>query len=265
MGPLYVDWLLQTRVPIADPGSVTSRLHAGAGKQDDLRRHPARTLARLTPAEQLRAGRLSRRLTQLMIGLSLYGVSMAMLIRSALGLDPWDVLHVGLSPYLGLSIGVTTIAVGAAVLLAWVPLRQWPGLGTVLNTIWIGLATDVGLAVIPVSDHLGVRWALLVGGIVANGLAGALYIGSQLGPGPRDGLMTGLHHRTGLSIRLVRTCLELTVLVIGWRLGGTVGVGTMLYAVAIGPLLHAFLPRCIVLLDPPEPTGGRRPRDPSGQ
>lgn len=214
-------------------------------------------LATLTPAQQLRAGRLPRRITQLMAGLTLYGVSMAMLIRSTLGLDPWDVLHVGLAPHLGLSIGLTTIVVGVAVLLAWIPLRQWPGLGTVLNTIWIGLATDAGLALIPITDHLPARWALLLGGIVANGLAGALYIGSQLGPGPRDGLMTGLHHRTGLSIRLVRTALELTVLVIGWRLGGTVGIGTVLYALTIGPLLHAFLPRCIVPIAPVEARAAR--------
>ncbi|MBK8435509.1 MAG: hypothetical protein IPL37_03025 [Austwickia sp.] len=191
-----------------------------------------------------------------MVGLTLYGVSMAMLIRSTLGLDPWDVLHVGLAGHLGWSIGVTTIAVGAFVLLGWIPLRQWPGLGTVANTIWIGVATDAALAVIPVTDQLPVRWALLLTGIVGNGLASALYIGSQLGPGPRDGLMTGLHHRTGVSIRVVRTALELTVLGIGWWLGGTVGVGTVMYAVGIGPLLHAFLPRCIVALEAPGTTEG---------
>ena len=186
-----------------------------------------------------------------MVGLTLYGVSMAMLIRSTLGLDPWDVLHVGLAGHLGWSIGVTTIAVGAFVLLGWIPLRQWPGLGTVANTIWIGVATDAALAVIPVTDQLPVRWALLLTGIVGNGLASALYIGSQLGPGPRDGLMTGLARRTGWSLRLVRTGLELAVLLIGWALGGVVGLGTVLYALAIGPLVQFFLPLVTVRLDVP--------------
>lgn len=227
-------------------------------------RNPNRLMVRLTPAEQLRAGRLPRRITQLMIGLTLYGVSMTMLIRSTLGLDPWNVLHVGLAPHLGLSIGVTTIIVGAAVLLAWVPLRQWPGLGTVLNTIWIGVVTDAGLALLAPPETLGWRWTLLLGGIALNALAGALYIGSQLGPGPRDGLMTGLHDRTGLSVRLVRTCLEVAVLVLGWRLGGVVGIGTVLYALAIGPLLHSLLPRCIVALDVPvDPTAPVPPVSPA--
>lgn len=240
--------------PLGNAATDVPRQRPDATDQTVTRdRCHARSLVTLTPAEQLRAGRLPRRITQLMVGLTMYGVSMAMLIRSTLGLDPWDVLHVGLAPHLGLSIGVTTIVVGAVVLLGWIPLRQWPGLGTVLNIVWIGLATDAGLALIPLTDHPVGRWALLLGGIVANALAGALYIGTQLGPGPRDGLMTGLHHRTGLSIRVVRTFLELTVLVLGWWLGGTVGIGTVLYALGIGPLLHAFLPRCLVPLTRPEP------------
>jgi uncharacterized membrane protein YczE len=204
----------------------------------------------LSPREQLRAGRLPRRLVQLMVGLVLYGLSMAMMVRSSLGLDPWDVFHYGLAQRLPLSFGQVVIVVGALVLLAWIPLRQWPGLGTVANVFVIGLATDAALSIIPAPDGWGPRAALLLGGILLNGIAGGLYIGSQLGPGPRDGLMTGLAHRTGRSIRLVRTCLELSVLVVGWLLGGVVGIGTVLYALLIGPLVHFFLPRLTVDLRP---------------
>ncbi len=167
----------------------------------------------LGPRDQLRAGRLPRRITQLMIGLALYGASMALMVRSTLGLDPWDVFHYGLAQRLPLSFGQVVIVVGALVLLAWIPLRQWPGLGTVANVFVIGLATDAVLTVLPAPDTLTPRVALLLGGILLNGVAGGLYIGSQLGPGPRDGLMTGLARRTGRSIRLVRTGLELSVLV----------------------------------------------------
>ncbi|HSX69177.1 hypothetical protein [Nocardioides sp.] len=218
---------------------------------------PARALASLTPREQLRAGRLPRRLVQLAVGLWLYGASMAMVIRGALGLDPWDVFHAGVMTHVGLSFGTVVIAVGALVLLLWIPLRQMPGLGTVANVVLIGVATDVTLALLTAPDGLLARSALLVGGIVLNGLAGALYIGAQLGPGPRDGLMTGLARRTGRSIRLVRTSLEVSVLVVGFLLGGQVGLGTVLYAVAIGPLVQLFLPWTIVELraaDGPTPS-----------
>ncbi|MFT4009385.1 MAG: hypothetical protein QM655_05010 [Nocardioidaceae bacterium] len=202
----------------------------------------------LTPWQQVHAGRLPRRLTQLMIGLVLYGVSMAMMVRSTLGLDPWDVFNAGVSRVLPLSFGEVTIVVGAFVLLAWIPLRQWPGLGTIANVVVIGLATDVALALIKAPHPLVARGALLLGGIVLNALAGALYIGAQLGSGPRDGLMTGLHARTGLSLRLVRTSIEVTVLVIGFLLGGAVGLGTVLYALMIGPLVQLLLP--ILTVDP---------------
>jgi uncharacterized membrane protein YczE len=207
---------------------------------------PARQLAALTPREQLTAGRAGRRLTQLMVGLVLYGVSMAMLIRSTLGLDPWDVLHDGITRRTGLSFGTVVIVVGVLVLLLWIPLRQWPGLGTVANAVVIGLATDASLAVMSQPSGLTVQLALLVGGVVVNGLASALYIGSQFGAGPRDGLMTGLVRRTGRSVRLVRTSLEVTVLATGWLLGGAVGLGTVLYALAIGPLVQLFLQWFIV-------------------
>jgi len=205
-------------------------------------------LADLDPLAQLRAGRLWRRIPQLLVGLWLYGFAMALFIRSGLGLDPWDVFHAGLQRLLGWSFGTVVIAVGFAVLLLWIPLRQWPGLGTIANAVVIGVATDATLAVVPAATDWLTSWGLLIGGLVVNGLAGGLYIGSQLGPGPRDGLMTGIARRTGWSLRLVRTGLELSVLAIGWLLGGTVGVGTVLYALAIGPLVQFFLPLVTVRL-----------------
>ena len=213
---------------------------------------PAAPLAHLTPAQQLRAGRLGRRLPQLLAGLILYGVSMALMVRSGLGLDPWDVLHYGVARWLPLSFGGVVIATGVAVLLLWIPLRQMPGLGTVANALVIGLATDAALALLVTSEGLAARTAMLAGGIVLNGLATALYIGAQLGPGPRDGLMTGLVRRTGWSVRVVRTSIELSVVLTGWLLGGVVGIGTIAYALAIGPLVQLMLPRFVVELSAPQ-------------
>ncbi|MFI5428000.1 YitT family protein [Aeromicrobium sp. UC242_57] len=167
---------------------------------------------------------------------------MAMLVESTLGLDPWDVFHEGVTNQVSLSFGQVVIATGAVVLLLWIPLRQMPGIGTVLNVVIIGLAADFGIAVISQPDDLWLRVLLLVGGVVGNAFAGALYIGAALGPGPRDGLWLGLVRRTGRSVRLWRTVIEVTVLAIGFVLGGTVGVGTVLYAVTIGPLVQLFLP-----------------------
>jgi uncharacterized membrane protein YczE len=183
-----------------------------------------------------------RRLPQLVAGLALYGVSMGLMIRGGLGLDPWDVLHDALARRTGLTFGTVTAIVGALVLLCWVPLRQRPGVGTVANIVLVALAVDATLAVLGQADAMALRIGLMVGGVVLNGLATAAYIGVRLGPGPRDGLMTGLSARTGVSIRVVRTGIELTVLATGWLLGGTVGVGTVVYALAIGPLTQAFLP-----------------------
>jgi uncharacterized membrane protein YczE len=219
---------------------------------------PALSLG-LSPMEQIRAGRLPRRLVQLTAGLWLYGASMAIVIRGALGLDPWDVFHAGVMQRVGLSFGTVVIIVGALVLLLWIPLRQAPGLGTIANVVLIGVATDATLAVLAAPDGFAARAAFLVGGIIVNGLAGALYIGAQLGPGPRDGLMTGLVRRTGLSVRLVRTTLELTVLGVGFLLGGQVGLGTLLYAVSIGPLVQFFLRFIVVGLDPREARGSSDP------
>jgi uncharacterized membrane protein YczE len=196
--------------------------------------------------------RLTRRLTQLYAGLILYGVSMALMIRSRLGSMPWDVLHQGVARHTGLAFGWVPTLVGALVLLLWIPLRQRPGLGTISNVLVIGVVADRALAVLPAPGALPVRAALLVAGVVLNGLAGGLYIGASLGPGPRDGLMTGLAARTGRSIRLVRTGIEVIVVTVGWLLGGTFGVGTVLYAVAIGPLVQLFLPLCTVRRPAPQ-------------
>jgi uncharacterized membrane protein YczE len=186
-----------------------------------------------------------RRLPQLLGGLTLYGVSMGLMIRSGLGLDPWDVLHEALSERTGLTFGTVTAIVGALVLLCWIPLRQRPGVGTVANIVVIAVAVDLTLALVTSPSALALRIVLLVSGVVLNALATATYIGVRLGPGPRDGLMTGFTRRTGMSIRLVRTGIELTVLATGWLLGGTVGVGTIVYALAIGPLTQAFLPAVV--------------------
>ena len=191
---------------------------------------------------------MTRRLAQLYAGLVLYGVSLALMVRAQLGLDPWDVFHQGLADRLPLTFGQVVIVVGALVLLAWIPLRQRPGLGAISNVFVIGLAVDAALAVLPAPGPMAWRIAFLVSGVVLNGVATAAYIGARLGPGPRDGLMTGLVARTGRSVRLIRTSIELSVLATGWLLGGTVGVGTVLYAISIGPLVHVLLP----LLTAPE-------------
>ncbi|MEW2591647.1 hypothetical protein AB0893_14640 [Micromonospora aurantiaca] len=198
--------------------------------------------------------RPARRLIQLYAGLVLYGVSMALMIRSELGLDPWDVFHQGLARQTGLSFGTVTIAVGALVLLLWIPLRQRPGLGTVSNVVVIGLVVDATLAVLPPGEGMPARVALLVAGIVANGAATGLYLGAGLGPGPRDGLMTGFVARhPRFSVRLVRTVIEVSVLALGWLLGGTVGLGTVAYALTIGPLAQFFIP---VFALPARPAAG---------
>ena len=227
-GPLSARWLWDSSPGRSHHGAVTPTTdHSG--------------LTTLGPLAQLRAGQLGRRLPQLLGGLSLFGISMAMLVRANLGLDPWDVLTQGLGHYLPLSFGTITIIIGAVVLLLWIPLRQKPGLGTISNVFVIGVAVDFGLWLISPPDQLVVRIVMMVSAVVLNGIAGATYIGSQLGPGPRDGLMTGLSARTGRSLRLIRISIEVTVLVVGVLLGGTVGVGTVLYALAIGPLVQFFL------------------------
>ena len=190
----------------------------------------------------LPADQRPRRLAQLYAGLALYGFSTALLVNSDLGLDPWDVFHQGLAEKVGLTIGIATILVSGFVMLLWIQLRQRPGLGTLSNAIVIGLVVDLVLTFLPDPDDVIPRTIFLVSGIVLNGMATGMYIGAGMGPGPRDGLMTGWSARSGRSIRLVRTIIEVAVLAIGWVLGGTVGVGTAAYALSIGPLAHIFIP-----------------------
>lgn len=216
-----------------------------------------RQLAEIGPLAQLRAGRLGLRLPLLLVGLFLYGASMAMVLRATLGQIPWDVLHVGVSHHVPLSFGTIVVGVSLLVLIPWIPLRQKPGLGTIGNALLIGPSADLVLSLTSPPEGLGWRVLLLLAGVVLNGMATGMYIGSQFGPGPRDGLMTGLARVTGGSLRLVRTGIEVTVVVIGWLLGGVVGVGTVLYAVAIGPLAQLFLPIFTVELRPGPDDGDR--------
>lgn len=201
--------------------------------------------------------RVARRLVQLYIGLLLYGLAGALQVRSRLGLDPWDVFHQGVSRHVGLAIGTVLIIVGACVLLVWIPLRQRPGLGTLSNVVLIGVSMNASLMWLPNVHAVGWRITDTLGGVLLCGAATGMYIGANFGPGPRDGLMTGLARRTGRSIRLTRTLLELVVLAIGWGLGGTVGPGTVIFALAIGPLAQVFIP----FFDVPTRPGALRTED----
>ncbi|WP_433309333.1 YczE/YyaS/YitT family protein [Micromonospora sp. CA-269861] len=219
-----------------------------AGKRRS--RHRERSVAGRTPVRRPSKPTLTyvslgerplRRIPQLLVGLALYGFSLSVLVRAALGVNPWSVLYEGLQHHTSLSFGTITAALGVLALLLWIPLRQRPTVGTLANIVVVAYSTDLGLQLIP--DHLGLpgRVGLLVGGVLLNGLSVAVYVGARLGPGPRDGLVTGTATRTGRSIGLIRTMIELTVLVSGWLLGGSVGVGTMLYALAVGPITQYFL------------------------
>lgn len=207
-------------------------------------------LANLGPLAQLKAGRMPERLLRLMLGLWLYGLSIALMIEGTVGASPWDVFHQGASLHLPLSFGVVMILASVAVLLAWIPLRQMPGLGTVANTLLIGPFADLNLALLATPDNLALRYAFMLAGVVVCAFATGLYIGAQLGPGPRDGLMTGLAHRTGWSIRRVRTLIEIAVLAAGVLLGGIFGVGTIVFALGVGTVTQFFLRRLVVRLDP---------------
>lgn len=213
---------------------------------------PSSGLANLGPIAQLRAGRLPERLLRLMLGLWLYGVAIALMIEGALGASPWDVFHLGVSLHAPMSLGTVMVITAIAVLLAWIPLRQMPGVGTIANTLLLGPFADLNLMLFDTPQTLPLRIAYMLGGVVACAFATALYVGAQLGPGPRDGLMTGLARRTGWSIRRVRTAIEITVLAAGVILGGTVGVGTVLFAFGVGPLTQFFLRYLVVRLDAPD-------------
>jgi uncharacterized membrane protein YczE len=208
-------------------------------------------LPSLNVRDQLRAGRHLRRWLQLVVGLVVAALSIAMMVEAHLGLDPWNVLHEGLVKHLGLSFGTVTVISGLVVLLLWIPLRQPLGVGTIVNAVLVGALVDGALWLVPTPDELWLRVMFLLVGVVLCGAAGAVYLGSHLGPGPRDGLMTGLVARTRRSIRLVRTTLEASVLAVGFLLGGTVGIGTVVFAFAIGPLVQFFLPRVATPLDLP--------------
>ena len=185
-------------------------------------------------------GGLLGRVARLYAGLVLFGLSLALMVQARLGLGPWDVLHQGLARHFGVGIGGVVIGVGAVVLLAWIPLRERPGFGTLSNVILVGLVVNAGIDVLPAPAGMALRTVFLIAGVIANGAATAMYIGAGLGPGPRDGLMTGMARR-GYSIRAVRTGIELTVLAVGACLGGSIGAGTVVYAVAIGPLAQLFM------------------------
>jgi uncharacterized membrane protein YczE len=191
------------------------------------------------------ANRWLLRVAALAVGLTLFGISISLLVDAGLGLDPWDVLHQGLAAHAGVPLGDMVIATSAVVLVLWIPLRQRPGIGTLSNAVLVGLVVDVATARLPHAHGGPARCGYLAGGIAINGVATGLYIGAGLGPGARDGLMTGLAAR-GLSIGRVRAAIEVTVLAAGWLLGGTVGIGTLAYAVCIGPLVHVLIPRLAI-------------------
>jgi uncharacterized membrane protein YczE len=198
----------------------------------------------------------SRRMTQLLIGLFLYGIAISAMVQAGVGLGPWDVLAQGLSMRTGIPFGIMTNIIGIFVLFLWIPLHQKLGLGTILNALLIGPAAQLGLAIIPVPTELWLRILLYTGGLILLALATGLYIGAQFGPGPRDGLMTGLHARTGRPIWMVRTAIEVTVLIIGWVLGGNVGLGTLVFALLVGTLIHWAMPPFAIRLPdaaPPRP------------
>ena len=195
---------------------------------------------------------IGHRLPRLFLGLALAGVGIALVVRGKLGLGPWDVLHQGISQRTGVPIGMVVVGVGFGVLLLWLPLRQRLGVGTVANALVVGTVLDLALSVIPELAGTAVHWVLLVAGTVAVGLGSGLYLSADLGPGPRDGLMTNLAAR-GPSVRLVRTGIELTALVLGWLLGGTVGIGTIVFALSIGPLVQFFLARLTPVIGVVEP------------
>lgn len=207
---------------------------------------PVPVLVDLGPIAQLRAGRLGLRLTQLYVGLVMYGVSIALMVRGDLGLAPWDVLHSGVIRHLPLTLGQAVVLFSFVVLVFWIPLREKPGIGTISNAIVVGVSADATLALFDNPGAIAARIALMLGGVLLCGLATGVYVGAQLGRGPRDGLMTGLSRRTGLSLRLVRTGLEVAVVLVGLALGGTLGVGTLVYAFTIGPIAQALMPYFLI-------------------
>lgn len=218
------------------------------------------TTAATTPARPVRP---VRRWSQLLVGLVLYGVAIGLMISANVGLDPWTVFAQGWSRTVGIPIGIMTVLIGIGVLLLWIPLKQRPGIGTVLNVIVIGPVIDLTLLVVDTPDALIARWVVFLGGLALLALATGLYIGAGFGPGPRDGLMTGAHARFGWPVWAVRTGVEVTVLATGWMLGGTVGLGTVAFALLIGPMVGVTLPRLRLPEAPRRQRGSVRSTDAS--
>ena len=220
----------------------------------ERRRHPR--LDNLSLRDQLGVDRLARRLVQMMIGMTGFGLSLAMLLRSGLGGAPWDVFHAALAERLGATVGSMSIAVSFVLLLLWIPLRERLGIGTVANAIWVGVSIDLGMLILPEASSLPVAIALMLLGVVVNGISGAVYIGAQLGAGARDGLMTALSRVLSRPVGPVRIVLEVIVLVTGWLLGGPLGLGTVVYAIALGPVIQLVLPHVLI---PVRSVPGREP------
>ena len=220
----------------------------------ERRRHPR--LDNLSLRDQLGVDRLARRLVQMMIGLTGFGLSLAMLLRSGLGGAPWDVFHAALAERLGATVGSMSIAVSFVLLLLWIPLRERLGIGTVANAIWVGVSIDLGMLILPEASSLPVAIALMLLRVVVNGISGAVYIGAQLGAGARDGLMTALSRVLSRPVGPVRIVLEVIVLVTGWLLGGPLGLGTVVYAIALGPVIQLVLPHVLI---PVRSVPGREP------
>lgn len=209
------------------------------------RRAPAR-LDNVSLRDQLRLDRLPRRLMQMMVGLTGFGLSLALLLEAGLGGAPWDVFHAALAHHLGATVGLMSIAVSFVLLLAWIPLRERVGIGTIANAVWVGLSIDAGLALLPSFDSLPLQIVLMLLAVVLNGISGAVYIGAQLGAGARDGLMTGLSRVLERPVGPIRIVLEVVVLVTGWALGGPLGLGTVVYALALGPVIQATMPHVLI-------------------
>jgi uncharacterized membrane protein YczE len=206
---------------------------------------PAR-LDNITLREQLGVDRLALRLLQMMAGLTGFGLSLALLLASGLGGAPWDVLHAAVADRLGLTVGTVSVTVSFVVLLLWIPLRERIGIGTLANALWVGVSIDVGLLLLPEARGLPLAVAMMLAGVLLNGVSGAVYLGAQLGAGPRDGLMTGLGRVLRRPVGPVRIVLEVLVLVTGWALGGPLGVGTVVYAIGLGPVIQWTLPHVTV-------------------
>jgi uncharacterized membrane protein YczE len=247
---------VRTPTPPAEPCTAEQQIELPSEQVASQTTPSARFQARQSEGSTGRR-RLTARVVQLYLGLMLYGLSSALQVRSQLGLDPWDVLHQGIARHLGIAIGTVSIVVGAVVLLGWLPIRQRPGFGTLSNVVMVGLSLNVALTLLPTPREIAIRCVMMAGAILLCAVATGLYISAELGPGPRDGLMTGWARRTGRSIRLTRTVIELVVLVAGWLLGGSVGVGTLLFAISIGPLTQLFLRLFARSREPGQQAGSR--------